>query len=423
MHIKIVLTALVLAAAAGLPARDASANDLVARLEALVLEQQKLIADQGQRLARQEQEMARLSARVDGMRRSRRTILLSEETPGNTVTSGSRDVRLAVSGQVNRAINVLDDGHSTDAYHVDNNLSNSRIRFIGTGRVNEDVTVGARLEAAISPNNSGQVDQENQNAGDFFDQRITDVFIESATFGRLSIGKGFSASDGTAEVDLSGTTVAAYASWSDLVSAIRLFDDQADALSTVTIGNVFGSLDGLGRQNRIAYETPRFFGVNLVGGANVDESYDGAIRWAGQGHGFKAAAAGGIADFGSRDPRNYRLSGSASVLHEATGLNLTLSGGMDERRDANGSNLYAKVGWLASLFETGSTAFSVDVARSENLPTGDDDGVAVGGAVVQHFDRWGADLYSQFRWIDADRRGAVDFEDVTVGTAGVRVKF
>jgi hypothetical protein len=412
-----------------------AADDVVARLEALVKDQQQLIEAQGRRLADQEEKMERLTYRVNTMRQVRqRTILFSEEDGGseNSVTSGSANVRLAVSGQVHRALNALDDGDSTELYHVDSDASNSRIRFVGTGRVDEDLSIGTNIELAISPNNSGQVNQNDQSAGDFIDQRIADLFIDHATYGRLSLGKGVAVSDGTAEVDLSGTDVVAYSGWTGVMAGMLFFDDDADALGDVTVGSAMGNIDGLGRQNRISYETPELFGFELGIGANQDERYDGAVRWAGQGYGLQLASAAGIAHYGNGNAIDYRLSGSVSLLHEETGLNLTLAGGMDDLdRDAtpgnrtpdSSSNLYAKLGWLSSLFDLGKTAFAVDVSRGENRPTRDDDGYSVGGVVVQNFDRFGAQFYSQFRWIEFDRKGLFDFQDVNVGTAGVRVKF
>jgi uncharacterized coiled-coil protein SlyX len=437
-----------LALAGSVAGAASAADDKVERLESLVEKQQRLIEEQGRmleeqgrRLESQEKRMERLSDRMRSMRRANRTILMSDDDAlDNQVTSGSKDVKLAISGQIHRAMNLLDDGDSTDLYHVDADTSNTRVRFVGTGRVTDDVTLGTNIELAISPNNSGDVSQDDQNAGDTFDQRIAEIFLDSEDYGRLAMGKGPSASDGTAEVDLSGTDLVAYSGWSGLVGGIFFYDDDDDDLSDATISGGFGNRDGLGRENRIAYETPKFFGVQLAAGANADERYDGAIRWAGQGYGFKVAAAGGIADYERSDDPKYRLSGSVSTLHEATGLNLTLAGGFDDSRpdprdgdadcgvtldcrDSDGSHLYAKLGLIRSLFDVGDTAFAVDFTRTQNLPTADDDGQAIGAIVVQHFDRWGADLYSQFRWIELDRRGPFDLEDVNVGTAGVRVKF
>jgi predicted porin len=425
--IRIALGALWVALASPALASD----DMLERLEALIRQQSRLIEAQGRRLeqqdrrlASQERRMQALAAKVRSLRGGRRTVLFGQDEPQNTVASGSKAVRLAISGQIHRALNVVDDGHGSDLYHVDSDTSNSRVRFVGSARINEDLSVGTNIEVAISPNNSGAVDQKNQRADDTFDQRVTDLFLESEDWGRLTIGKGYTASDGTAEVDLSGTSLVAYSGWSGIAGGIRFFDDASRTLTNVTIANGFGNRDGLGRENRISYESPRFFGLQLAGGANANDRYDGALRWSGRGYGFKAAAAGGFADFGNRNDPNFRISGSASALHEATGLNLTLAGGMDERgRDSDATHGYVKLGLLRDFFDIGDTALAVDFTRTLNLPTRDDDGYALGGILVQQFERLGAEIYSQFRWIELDRKGPFDLEEINIGTAGVRVKF
>ena len=53
----------------------------------------------------------------------------AQATAQREVTSGQDRVKLAVSGQVNRAVNIADDGKNTAAYYVDNDASNSRVRL------------------------------------------------------------------------------------------------------------------------------------------------------------------------------------------------------------------------------------------------------------------------------------------------------
>ena len=48
------------------------------------------------------------------------------------VTSRQPELELSISGQINRAVNVLGDGDGTEVTFVDNDVSNSRIRFVGT---------------------------------------------------------------------------------------------------------------------------------------------------------------------------------------------------------------------------------------------------------------------------------------------------
>ncbi len=72
----------------------------------------------------------------------------SEREADERVVSSDQDrIKLAISGQINRMVNVADDGGQTTSYHVDNVNSSSRVRFVGTGALNEDLTLGAAMEA------------------------------------------------------------------------------------------------------------------------------------------------------------------------------------------------------------------------------------------------------------------------------------
>jgi hypothetical protein len=79
------------------------------------------------------------------------------------ILSSNPRLRVAVSGQVDRLLNLADDGKSTKAYFVDNNVSVSRLRFTATGEVSDDLSVGTNIELAISPNNSADVSQTNED--------------------------------------------------------------------------------------------------------------------------------------------------------------------------------------------------------------------------------------------------------------------
>lgn len=154
-----------------------------------------------------------------------------------------------------------------------------------------------------------------------------------------------------------------------------------------------------------------------------DERYDGALYWGGQGYGLKAAAAAAFAD-PNEDDTDFQYDGSFSLLHEDTGLNLTLSGGLKDRdSQSDPQNFYAKAGWLTRFFDVGETAFGVDYTRSLNLPTEDDDGYSAGVAAVQQFDEYGTEVYLLYRLHSLDRDAAPDVHDISVGSIGTRVKF
>jgi predicted porin len=351
----------------------------------------------------------------------------STEAPSpveKVVTSdGGERVKLAISGQVNRAVNIVDDGKDTDAYFVDNDNSESRVRFDGTAKATDDLTLASRIELTIAPNLAGQVNQNNQETNNIFDQRWTEVSLDSKRFGKLSLGKGATASYGSGSVDLSGTAVISYATISDTAGGMLFRQTNGDNLTNVRIADAFNNFDGLNRRNRVRYDTPTFYGFHLATSAVSDQRYDASLWWGGQGYGFKAAGAAAFA-YPNEDDTDFQYDGSFSLLHENTGLNLTLSAGLLERdNQGDAQNLYAKAGWLTRFFSLGETAFGVDYTRSLNLPTGRDDGYSVAAAAVQQFEGFGTEIYLLYRLHSLDRDVAPSVHDISVGSIGARVKF
>ncbi|MEJ2223076.1 MAG: porin, partial [Desulfobacterales bacterium] len=125
-----------------------------------------------------------------------------------------------VSGQVNRAVLWGDNGNDDDVKFVDNENSSTRFRFTGSNEFDENWKVGFKWENQMESNSSiddddndgngfGDLDiGENGDLGDVtFTERHMDIYVEHSKFGKLSLGQGDTASNGTSEVDLSGTTV------------------------------------------------------------------------------------------------------------------------------------------------------------------------------------------------------------------------
>jgi len=195
----------------------------------------------------------------------------AQATAQREVTSGQERVKLAISGQVNRAVNMVDDGDNTKAYYVDNDVSNSRIRFIGTAQMTDDLTFGSRIEYAFAPNESSTVTQGNEGGDENFIQaRWAEVSADSKSYGKLSLGKGDTASKTTATVDLSRVDVIDYASVADIVGGIQFRTTNGKQLTGIKVSNAFNDQDGLGRQSRVRYDTPNFYGFSLAGSAVSD---------------------------------------------------------------------------------------------------------------------------------------------------------
>ena len=341
----------------------------------------------------------------------------------DVVTSGQDRIKLAISGQINRAINVANDGDDTKAYHVDNDNSSTRIRFVGTGQATEDLTIGTRMEVELQSNDSSNVNQIDESEGSVnFKDRVAEVFFKSDTLGMISMGQGWTASDSTSEVDLSGASVIAYSSVSDLAGGLFFYDDGADALTDVQVKDTFSNLDGLGRQDRLRYDTPEFYGFMLSTSAVEDQQWDAAVRWGAELGGFQAGAAFAYSEPNDSD---YRINGSASAIHLDTGLNLTFAAGTDNPDEGGRDDAtfwYVKGGWLVDYFDIGNTAFVADYTETADISTDGDDGQSFGVFAVQNFEDFGTEIFGGFRLYDLDRSG-LDTEEILVGNVGARVKF
>jgi len=351
-------------------------------------------------------------------------------TPGMTaeVLSGNDSVSLTLSGQVNRGLLYADDGTNSNIAHVDNDNSSTRFRMIGKGTFNEDITVGTQIEVQIESNSTANINIDGSttggNDGLAFTERKLEVFVDSKRFGRLWIGQGDTASNGTSEVDLSGTSVIAYSGIADMAGGIDFggfdFATGMPNFAGSNIGTVFSNFDGLSRDDRIRYDTPKFAGFQLSASNADRKKSDVAVRFSGDiGGGLKLAAAAAYAISGSTDPQ---INGSASILHES-GFNLT---GAYGQRDIDGSTRdpvfwYTKIGYIMK-HENSSTAFSIDYASAEDVDTLGDEFTSYGFAVVHKFNKIGTEVYLGVRNHELDRVGE-NFDDILAVLGGARIKF
>ena len=215
-------------------------QQLIERQEARLQQQSDQLQQQSDQLNTQMQTIQALKDRLDQLEQTstetqsiaseaqstaRQAIDTAQKTQPageRLITSGSDRIKLAISGQLNRAVNVVDDGDETDAFFVDNDVSNSRLRFVGTAAVTDETTLGTVVEIAFSPNNSFDVSQTNQSADDFIDVRKVEALARNDAYGQILFGKGAAAADDTAEYDLSlvaGPIM--YSGVSDIVGGIQ----------------------------------------------------------------------------------------------------------------------------------------------------------------------------------------------------------
>ena len=355
------------------------------------------------------------------------------------ILPAAQAVDFKISGQINRAVLWGDNGNDSDVKFVDNDNSSTRFRFTGSNEFDGGWKVGIVWENQMESNSSadtnggaGVIDiGDNGDSGNVtFTERKMEFYLEHKNWGRMILGQGDTASNGTAEVDLSGTDVVAYSSISDMAGGFSFRDDDDNRIldsanNNTFIANTFSNFDGLSRRDRIRYDTPTFAGFHASTSYMNGQTWDVALRSAHEWENFGklAAAVGYVPGDNQRDPYK-QFDGSISFLHNS-GLNLTVSHGM---RDFDGGgrntarNYYGKLG-----YKVGKWAFSVDGTRSDRVDQNGDEATSFSGAAVWNI--WeSVQFYGCYRWhkLDRDNQNAAntsDPENISAVMIGGRVKF
>ena len=329
-------------------------------------------------------------------------------------------VDFAISGQVNRALMYTDDGTSAKWFFVDNDNSSTRFRFRGSNDFENNWKVGFlwEVEMQSNPSNSVSMSDNSDLPSPNFNERHMEVWVEK--WGRLRLGQGDTATNGTSEVDLSGTAVAAYASVGDVGGSFEFRDDGVG--TGITVGSSRSNFDGLSRKDRIRYDTPRWAGFFASGSVETGNEWDVAARYAGDFGWARFAAAAGWADYGtsadSQDgTRDGNFSSSASMLFDF-GLNLTASYGFRKQDETDPWNLFGKIGYQFLK----KHAASIQYSRTQNLSAKDDKGDTFGIGYV--FTPWeSVEFYGTYYLHMLDRDEGSDPDDINVVMAGARVRF
>lgn len=331
---------------------------------------------------------------------------------GRTMTAG-------ISGRITRAFLYGDNQDEEELFFVDNN--NSATQIVGTASIdlNDDWRTGGRFKLPIVVRSSVEVDF-GENNFDFslgsFDEEEFSGYLSHRRYGRVSIGYGPTASDGTSESDLSGMTVISRSRVRDLAGGLSF------AGGGPKVKEVFNNFDGLGDSARTRYDSPRLFNIALSTSLTDDGDLDLAARWEDRIDSRRIAAA---ASFVKREDGVEQVSVSASALWES-GLNITgvIAGQRADERDP--FLLYGKVGWLIAPFDIGPTAFGIDAAFNKNVHLNGDKATTVGLFFVQTINRQGVfhaiDLYAGAR-IHRLETKAIDYKDLYATMIGVRFRF
>jgi hypothetical protein len=304
----------------------------------------------------------------------------------------------------------VDNGDVDGIVHADNSVSGTRWRIKGQGDIGDDMTAGLYFENQLQSNPSssvtaGSLDSDGTGGdvgpGDYFSVRQANVWIKGK-FGKATIGQGDGAANGSAEVDLSGTTVIQYSGSSgDLLGSMEY------GTSLVTVGEARSNFDALSRNDNLRYDGasgPISFAASTGNGSKYE-----------LGFGYKVdnlQVAIGFWDSG--DSTTTPISGQAISASwvAASGLNLT---GAYSGDDTTGdpTNIYLKIG-----FKKGDSAYAIDISETSDRAAADATAISI--AWVAKVMK-GVEAYASYREESLDN--VPDADDITALIVGGRVKF
>jgi hypothetical protein len=349
------------------------------------------------------------------------------------ITTNIKDIDVTFYGQVNRAVQRVNDGRSVNVLHVDNDDSSTRVGFQATGNALDCFKVGGKLEYELEVNASNRVTQLSISDSSIA-IRHADVWLSHEKWGKVSMGRGNTASGGTAENMLSGTKLITYSSAAEKIAGGMYFHQKGSTNDVTTndpqVKGVFSSMDGFSQDSRIAYETPRWSGFVLAASHINNDKWDGAVKYSdtlADTYKVKGAVA-----YGKEKGRNT-IDGSVGVLHVDSGFNGAVAGGrqkMDPNhwqatyagRDKNDKFYFLQLGKQFNWSKLGTTSFAVDYLRGHNMTQDDDKGKSYGIGLVQKIDNLSTELYVGARtWKYS--RPATDYDSMNAMMAGMRVKF
>jgi predicted porin len=281
---------------------------------------------------------------------------------------------LRLYGQLNRAVLFWDDGKKSSAYAVDNETSSSRLGLVGTHRFVGALSAGYRIEIDSRVTSSSEV-SSGDPWGDLSDGAVrlrhAYWYAEGSKLGRLTFGQQSPATDDITLINLGSEMNDAAVHYNNQFGIWLNIDGGFN--SDLKWGQVAHNVDSL-RGLFVRYDTPVMGGVMVSAAWGEDDVWDVAARYQTKWSSFRVAAGVGYMDDPGRHFRDVR--GSASLIHDPTGLYVSVAGGL---RDDDISILtasgqarfhYAQLGISKQWLPYGKTTLYADYGLYKNFNVG-----------------------------------------------------
>lgn len=375
------------------------------------------------------------------------------ELEATTARKGNRVITLTVSGQVSKALLIWDDGIESDAYVVDNAINVSRFGLDGKATIAPGWTAGFLMQIDLRDSQSSTVGQGlDEGRGAEIAIRTNNLYIDSAQFGRVSIGQNYSFNDAVSvPFQVANTYNTDGGPYADGFNVM----DSAGG-TAFTWGQLIGN--GPRRDDYLRYDSPVFGGFGFMALIGDDDIWEIGAKYFTRTDRFQLntaidyydydasplPAAGGLDKF-------QEVKGIVSVKDLPTGLFLTVwaaqrdyeRNGLEDTGQSlqaffgveknftsyGNTTIYGGYGRFEDMASTGLPAAGLDGAEAGDVVTGSEiDRVTFG--IVQSFDSAALDIYGIVEHFSADvtvsdgaASEAADLEDFTSIVIGSRIRF
>lgn len=350
------------------------------------------------------------------------------ELETTTARKGNRKVSLEVSGQVNRVVvwhNDSDSRVSKFTSRDNDGRSGSRFRFKGSAKIDSNWSAGFLIEIGVDNNESAATNDRaaaalatQERAGVLF--RHTMLYVKNKRLGTLRLGRTNTAAEGITEICLG--------------CAITPNSSEEGGQVSGIVGRTMLGIDGA-RRNGVHYVSPELGGFVLYSSwfhvgdpgqqndgtaKSNNDAWDIAVRYANEFNGIRVAAgiAYSEAEGGAGTGEIETISGSASMLHVASGLVLQGSAGQVENKAGVKSDTWYLSGGVSRKFNPiGKTTMTVGYGQADKAGI---DTTNYGVGISQNVDAAAMDIYGNWRHYDD---GTATDNEVDIFTVGARIRF
>jgi predicted porin len=324
-------------------------------------------------------------------------------------------VKFKLSGQVNRAMVFLDDDVASDIHHIDNGASGTRWIMSGSEDIGNGMKVGFNWEWQNSSNLQFSRAIKDDDGPDSQAMRKAEVWF-SGNWGKLSIGQGDGAGNGTTEADLSDTwNSGAYVSRVSFGSGVA-WRTGAGGTIGLTHGDTGTYFDAFSRYDRVRYDSPALGPVTVSASVGQNERWEVAGRVSTK---LGGGDLSGAIFYGETSGIDNRWGGSASFLF-SQGTNITFSYSQNDPGGATteADSIYIKLG-----HKWGNNAVSVGYGVTDDQTVGfEDSGWNIG--FNHNIPKPKVDIYASYHHNELDvPTGVPGVGDISAFVVGTKLKF